>query len=43
MENYDYEESNMCRFNSCPYYDFENEKCSLNICKKLNKKHHEKR
>ena len=26
MENYDYNESNMCKFNFCPYYDFENDK-----------------
>ena len=25
MENYDYNESNMCKFNFCPYYDFEND------------------
>lgn len=24
---------NMCRFESCPYYDFENSKCHYNYCK----------
>lgn len=35
MENFDWEESNMCKFNFCPYYDFENDKCSRDICIKL--------
>lgn len=35
MENFNWEESNMCKFNFCPYYDFENDKCSRNICIKL--------
>lgn len=38
MENYDYNESNMCIFNFCPYYDFEKEECSMEYCKiKLDK------
>ena len=37
MINLDYEESNMCKFNFCPYYDFENDKCSRNICIKVEK------
>ena len=32
MKNLDWEESNMCKFNCCPYYDFENEECSLKYC-----------
>lgn len=35
MENFNWEESNMCKFNFCPYYDFENDKCSRDICIKL--------
>lgn len=38
MKNFDWQESNMCKFNGCVYYDFENNKCSLTICKMLNKK-----
>lgn len=38
MENIDWEESNMCKFNSCPYYDLENDKCSREVCVKLDKK-----
>lgn len=34
MENYDWEESRNCLFN-CEYYDTNNDKCSLDICKKL--------
>ena len=37
MENFDFAESCICRFNSCSYYDFEKDQCSLNICNKLNK------
>ena len=35
MVNLDCEESNMCKFNCCPYYDFEYDKCILNRCIKL--------
>ena len=38
MENLSHTESNMCKFNFCPYYDFENDKCSLTICKHVNEK-----
>lgn len=32
MENYNNAESNICKFNCCPYFDFENNKCILKIC-----------
>lgn len=35
-KNFDSGESNMCKFNFCQYYDFENDKCSRNTCIKLN-------
>lgn len=38
MKNFDWQESNMCKFNECAYYDFENNKCSLTVCKMLSKK-----
>ena len=37
MENLDCEESNICKFNCCPYYDFERDKCIRNICIKCEK------
>ena len=37
MENLDWAESNMCKFNFCPYYDFERDKCIRNICIKCEK------
>lgn len=42
MENYNWEESNICKFDMCTYYDYNNDKCSLNMCKKLDKKKYEK-
>jgi len=38
MKNYDYEESNMCKFNNCKYYDYDTQKCCLRICKNLKNK-----
>ena len=38
MDNIDFEEKCNCKFNCCPYFDFENDKCYLKICAKLNKK-----
>lgn len=35
MDNLNWEESNMCKFDGCPYYDFESDKCIRNICIKL--------
>lgn len=29
------EDPNMCNFNCCEYWDFENRKCIFNYCKKL--------
>lgn len=38
MKNLDWEENNMCKFNFCPYYDFEKEECIFEFCKiKLDK------
>lgn len=33
----DYEESNMCKFNNCEYYDYDKQECCLGICKNLEK------
>ena len=35
MKNFDWEESNTCKFNFCPYYDWEKDECIRNICIKL--------
>lgn len=35
MMNLDYEESNMCKFNNCEYYNYDKQECCLRICKNL--------
>ena len=32
MKNWNWEESNMCKFDHCVYYDWEENKCIRNIC-----------
>lgn len=34
--NIDYgEDKNMCQFNCCPYWDFENQRCLFEYCKRI--------
>lgn len=37
MVNLDWEESNMCKFDMCKYYDYYKDQCSRNCCIKLEK------
>lgn len=37
MENYDRVESNMCKFYMCKFYEYNKDKCSRDICIKLEK------
>ena len=39
MKNLNSEENNMCKFNCCPYYDFEYNECSRDYCIKIMKTH----
>lgn len=37
MENYDWVESSNCKFNMCKFYEYNKDKCSRDICIKLEK------
>ncbi len=37
MENLDWEESNMCKFNMCKFYDYYKDHCSRDYCIKIEK------
>lgn len=37
MVTLDYSESCYCRFQNCEYYNYDEEKCELGMCKNLTK------